>query len=54
MRSGDKLICLKVGVIRQQTRHRDDAEGRTRTLRTKENADDYKYFLGTRSSVAGS
>jgi len=33
------------GVIRQETRHWDDAEGRTHTLRTKEDADDYRYFL---------
>lgn len=33
------------GVIRQQTRHWDDTEGRTHTLRTKEDADDYRYFL---------
>jgi aspartyl-tRNA(Asn)/glutamyl-tRNA(Gln) amidotransferase subunit B len=32
------------GVIRQETRHWDDAEGRTHTLRTKEDADDYRYF----------
>jgi aspartyl-tRNA(Asn)/glutamyl-tRNA(Gln) amidotransferase subunit B len=33
------------GVIRQETRHWDDAEGRTHTLRAKEDADDYRYFL---------
>ena len=33
------------GMIRQETRHWDDAEGRTHTLRTKEDADDYRYFL---------
>lgn len=33
------------GTIRQETRHWDDAEGRTHTLRTKEDADDYRYFL---------
>ena len=33
------------GVIRQETRHWDDAKGRTHTLRTKEDADDYRYFL---------
>ncbi len=32
-------------VVRQETRHWDDAEGRTHTLRTKEDADDYRYFL---------
>ena len=30
--------------VRQETRHWDDAEGRTHTLRTKEDADDYRYF----------
>lgn len=33
------------GVVRQETRHWDDADGRTHTLRTKEDADDYRYFL---------
>ena len=33
------------GKIRQETRHWDDADGRTHTLRTKEDADDYRYFL---------
>jgi aspartyl-tRNA(Asn)/glutamyl-tRNA(Gln) amidotransferase subunit B len=32
------------GTIRQETRHWDDAEGRTHTLRAKEDADDYRYF----------
>ncbi|MEN9792579.1 MAG: aspartyl/glutamyl-tRNA(Asn/Gln) amidotransferase subunit [Actinomycetota bacterium] len=32
------------GTVRQETRHWDDAEGRTHTLRTKEDADDYRYF----------
>jgi len=32
------------GTIRQETRHWDDAEGRTHTLRIKEDADDYRYF----------
>ena len=32
------------GTIRQETRHWDDAEGRTHTLRVKEDADDYRYF----------
>ena len=32
------------GMIRQETRHWDDAEGRTHTLRAKEDADDYRYF----------
>ena len=33
------------GVIRQETRHWDETDGRTHTLRTKEDADDYRYFL---------
>ena len=33
------------GAIRQETRHWDDSTGRTQTLRTKEDADDYRYFL---------
>jgi aspartyl-tRNA(Asn)/glutamyl-tRNA(Gln) amidotransferase subunit B len=32
------------GQIRQETRHWDDAQGRTHTLRVKEDADDYRYF----------
>jgi aspartyl-tRNA(Asn)/glutamyl-tRNA(Gln) amidotransferase subunit B len=32
------------GEIRQETRHWDDAQGRTHTLRVKEDADDYRYF----------
>ena len=31
--------------VRQQTRHWDEADGRTHTLRDKEDADDYRYFL---------
>jgi len=31
--------------IRQETRHWDETDGRTHTLRTKEDADDYRYFL---------
>ena len=30
--------------IRQETRHWDESDGRTHTLRTKEDADDYRYF----------
>ena len=33
------------GTVSQETRHWDDATGRTETLRTKEDADDYRYFL---------
>jgi aspartyl-tRNA(Asn)/glutamyl-tRNA(Gln) amidotransferase subunit B len=32
------------GTIRQETRHWDEATGRTHTLRVKEDADDYRYF----------
>jgi aspartyl-tRNA(Asn)/glutamyl-tRNA(Gln) amidotransferase subunit B len=31
--------------VRQQTRHWDEGDGRTHTLRDKEDADDYRYFL---------
>jgi aspartyl-tRNA(Asn)/glutamyl-tRNA(Gln) amidotransferase subunit B len=31
--------------VRQQTRHWDEGDGRTHTLRTKEDSDDYRYFL---------
>ena len=30
--------------VRQETRHWDEDDGRTHTLRTKEDADDYRYF----------
>ncbi|MFL6205857.1 MAG: Asp-tRNA(Asn)/Glu-tRNA(Gln) amidotransferase subunit GatB [Acidimicrobiales bacterium] len=32
------------GTVRQETRHWDEASGRTGTLRVKEDADDYRYF----------
>ena len=31
--------------VRQETRHWDESDGRTHTLRSKEDADDYRYFL---------
>lgn len=31
--------------VQQQTRHWDEGDGRTHMLRTKEDADDYRYFL---------
>ncbi|MDO8362891.1 MAG: Asp-tRNA(Asn)/Glu-tRNA(Gln) amidotransferase subunit GatB [Actinomycetota bacterium] len=37
LESGDKVV--------QQTRHWDEGDGRTHTLRSKEDADDYRYFL---------
>jgi aspartyl-tRNA(Asn)/glutamyl-tRNA(Gln) amidotransferase subunit B len=35
--AGDRVV--------QQTRHWDESDGRTHTLRNKEDADDYRYFL---------
>lgn len=41
-----QIAMLEVGeTVRQETRHWDENDGRTHTLRTKEDADDYRYFL---------
>ena len=41
-----QIILIEDGErIRQETRHWSDVDSRTHTLRVKENADDYRYFL---------
>jgi aspartyl-tRNA(Asn)/glutamyl-tRNA(Gln) amidotransferase subunit B len=41
-----QVVLLDAGErIRQETRHWDETDGRTHTLRSKEDADDYRYFL---------
>jgi len=41
-----QIGMLEAGeAIRQETRHWDEHDGRTHTLRSKEDADDYRYFL---------
>jgi aspartyl-tRNA(Asn)/glutamyl-tRNA(Gln) amidotransferase subunit B len=41
-----QVAMLEAGeTVRQETRHWDENDGRTHTLRTKEDADDYRYFL---------
>ncbi|MEO1056266.1 MAG: Asp-tRNA(Asn)/Glu-tRNA(Gln) amidotransferase subunit GatB [Actinomycetota bacterium] len=41
-----QVALLDVGdAVRQETRHWDENDGRTHTLRSKEDADDYRYFL---------
>ncbi|MFM1752617.1 MAG: aspartyl/glutamyl-tRNA(Asn/Gln) amidotransferase subunit [Actinomycetota bacterium] len=41
-----QIVLLEDGEkIRQETRHWDETDGRTHTLRSKEDADDYRYFL---------
>ena len=41
-----QIDLLEAGeAVRQETRHWDESDGRTHTLRTKEDADDYRYFL---------
>ena len=40
-----QIAMLEAGeTIRQETRHWDENDGRTHTLRSKEDADDYRYF----------
>jgi aspartyl-tRNA(Asn)/glutamyl-tRNA(Gln) amidotransferase subunit B len=40
-----QIDLLEAGdTVRQETRHWDESDGRTHTLRTKEDADDYRYF----------
>ncbi len=38
-------LLVDGGTVRQETRHWSENDGRTHTLRTKEDADDYRYFL---------
>ncbi len=41
-----QILMIEAGEpVRQQTRHWDEGDGRTHTLRDKEDADDYRYFL---------
>jgi len=41
-----QIVLIEGGeAVRQQTRHWDESDGRTHTLRDKEDADDYRYFL---------
>ena len=41
-----QIAMVEAGeTVRQETRHWDENDGRTHTLRTKEDADDYRYFL---------
>lgn len=41
-----QVQLLQAGeLVRQETRHWDENDGRTHTLRSKEDADDYRYFL---------
>jgi aspartyl-tRNA(Asn)/glutamyl-tRNA(Gln) amidotransferase subunit B len=41
-----QITMIEAGeTVRQETRHWDENDGRTHTLRTKEDADDYRYFL---------
>jgi aspartyl-tRNA(Asn)/glutamyl-tRNA(Gln) amidotransferase subunit B len=41
-----QIAMIEAGeTVRQETRHWDENDSRTHTLRTKEDADDYRYFL---------
>ena len=41
-----QILLIESGErVRQQTRHWDEGDGKTHTLRDKEDADDYRYFL---------
>jgi aspartyl-tRNA(Asn)/glutamyl-tRNA(Gln) amidotransferase subunit B len=41
-----QIDLLEAGeTVRQETRHWNETDGRTHTLRSKEDADDYRYFL---------
>jgi aspartyl-tRNA(Asn)/glutamyl-tRNA(Gln) amidotransferase subunit B len=41
-----QILMIESGEpVRQQTRHWDEGDGKTHTLRDKEDADDYRYFL---------
>jgi aspartyl-tRNA(Asn)/glutamyl-tRNA(Gln) amidotransferase subunit B len=41
-----QILLIESGeAVRQQTRHWDEGDGKTHTLRDKEDADDYRYFL---------
>ena len=41
-----QIVLIEAGeIVHQETRHWDETDGRTHTLRTKEDADDYRYFL---------
>ena len=41
-----QVVLVEAGeVVHQETRHWDETDGRTHTLRSKEDADDYRYFL---------
>ena len=46
VRGARQIDLLEPGeTVRQETRHWDETDGRTHTLRSKEDADDYRYFL---------